>query len=365
MRKVFEQSPPLTFRQNVAQDLRRRFGRAIPSNGHGPVADIELKSESRQSNCNSRQTAKRRRHSWTMVHSYYAAMGGFAIDSGDAEVNFLPVRYPRMALKWQGLKYVSENCIDLLPDLSKSQIKDKSKGNGLAKAVVCFQATWFCIQCIFRFAQGLSISLLELNVFGHALCALLIYLLWWNKPLDVEEPTLLRGPYQNEVFALMFWESGYSSCKHIRARPKANCNNVDYRTTLDIVHASQLYSISLASYLHSANLNAIQEEFFLSGRVQDTFREAIEEHDQPPLKHNHTRLYCGQILYGFCLSEPYRNIDYGISPEDADKHRLWRQNFYSHADLTEGEVQLLKLVNSAYGRGLARSYNAVHPTATN
>lgn len=122
----------------MTQELRKRFGRAIPSNGHEPVADVELKSESRQSE--SRQTAKKRRHSWTMVHSYYAAMGGFAIDSGDAEVNFLPVRYPRMALNRRGLEYVVENYIDLLPDLSESQIKDKSKGSSLAKAVVCFQA---------------------------------------------------------------------------------------------------------------------------------------------------------------------------------------------------------------------------------
>jgi hypothetical protein len=43
----------------------------------------------------------------------------------------------------------------------------------------------------FRMANGLSINLLELNTFAHTFCALATYLLWWDKPLDVEEPILL------------------------------------------------------------------------------------------------------------------------------------------------------------------------------
>ena len=49
-------------------------------------------------------------------------------------------------------------------------------------------ALWFCIGCINRFAQGLSISLLELSTLGHAFCTLFIYAMWWHKPLDVGEP---------------------------------------------------------------------------------------------------------------------------------------------------------------------------------
>lgn len=42
--------------------------------------------------------------------------------------------------------------------------------------------------------QRLGTSLFELNTLGHALCALLIYCLWWNKPLDTKElePIFLR-----------------------------------------------------------------------------------------------------------------------------------------------------------------------------
>ncbi|KAL8960938.1 MAG: hypothetical protein Q9183_005380, partial [Haloplaca sp. 2 TL-2023] len=80
---------------------------------------------------------------------------------------------------------------DVLPYLSEEEIWDKSKANGLAKTIVCIQASWFCIQCIARLGQHLPVSLLELNTFAHAICALLVYVLWWNKPLDVHEPTVI------------------------------------------------------------------------------------------------------------------------------------------------------------------------------
>lgn len=53
-------------------------------------------------------------------------------------------------------------------------------------------------------AQRIPISLLELNTFGHAVCALLIYLVWWEKPFEVDHPTILRSHELWEHFAL-FW----------------------------------------------------------------------------------------------------------------------------------------------------------------
>lgn len=79
----------------------------------------------------------------------------------------------------------------MIPDISSGHIKDKGKANGLAKFLVCAQAVWYGIQVITRLGQGLAIMLLELNVFAHILYALLTYIFWWNKPLDIEEPTLI------------------------------------------------------------------------------------------------------------------------------------------------------------------------------
>jgi len=53
---------------------------------------------------------------------------------------------------------------------------------------LCLQAIWFCVQCILRGFQGLPITLLELNTLAHSICALVVYVLWWRKPLDVDRP---------------------------------------------------------------------------------------------------------------------------------------------------------------------------------
>lgn len=38
----------------------------------------------------------------------------------------------------------------------------------------------------------MGISLLEINVLGHALCTVLTYFIWLHKPLDVQEPERLK-----------------------------------------------------------------------------------------------------------------------------------------------------------------------------
>lgn len=51
-------------------------------------------------------------------------------------------------------------------------------------------------------AQRIPISLLELNTFGHAICALFIYLLWWEKPFEVDIPTIVESDVLLDMFAL-------------------------------------------------------------------------------------------------------------------------------------------------------------------
>ena len=56
-----------------------------------------------------------------------------------------------------------------------------------------------------RLAFQLSIGLLELNTCGHSICALLLAFLWWHKPQDVEEPTVIpvRDEKMQELCAFM------------------------------------------------------------------------------------------------------------------------------------------------------------------
>lgn len=137
------------------------------------------------------------------MHSQYVAMGGFAVDVSDAQLQFLALKdITQFTLTVEGFNWMVDWGIDLVPNLSEAEICDKSKASALAKFLVCLQAIWFCAQCIARLSQNLAISLLELNTFAHAVCTLIIYVLWWDKPLDIEEPTILRGKNMKEATAL-------------------------------------------------------------------------------------------------------------------------------------------------------------------
>lgn len=66
-----------------------------------------------------------------------------------------------------------------------AEIQDRSKGDGLSKALVVGQTAWFVTQCLARWVAGLAITEMELVTLAFAALNGIIYFLWWNKPLDV------------------------------------------------------------------------------------------------------------------------------------------------------------------------------------
>ncbi len=67
------------------------------------------------------------------------------------------------------------------------KIGDRSKGE-LAKVILIMQSLWFICQCIVRWAQGVSLTQLELTTFALASLNGITFMLWWEKPLGVEVP---------------------------------------------------------------------------------------------------------------------------------------------------------------------------------
>ncbi|KAE9372869.1 hypothetical protein N431DRAFT_409181 [Stipitochalara longipes BDJ] len=144
----------------------------------------------------------RRRHQWTLTHSFFAIMGGFAIDTNDLGEDPYIHGSPRLHLGPDAVLEAAR--LSLLPDISLGYIKDKSKADSLAKALVVTQAGWLILQCIERTASKLPLTALELNTLAHAVCALFTYALWWNKPLDIKDPTKIVGE-SVRGFAATFW----------------------------------------------------------------------------------------------------------------------------------------------------------------
>lgn len=67
-------------------------------------------------------------------------------------------------------------------------VQDKAKAEMLGKTLACLQALWMLMQCIVRKAGGLPVTLLEIHVAMHVVCAVGMYGFWLNKPQDVGEP---------------------------------------------------------------------------------------------------------------------------------------------------------------------------------
>ncbi|KAF2004211.1 hypothetical protein P154DRAFT_379750, partial [Amniculicola lignicola CBS 123094] len=119
---------------------------------------------------------------WSMEQAHFALSGGFAISSSA----FSP--HSTLTFTPSGVKFLAK--LGLLPRISHDSVVDKSKADWIAKVLVCVQASWFFVQCIARVSQKLPLTLLELHVLTHVVCAFGMYVLWWGKPYDVGTPVL-------------------------------------------------------------------------------------------------------------------------------------------------------------------------------
>ena len=79
------------------------------------------------------------------------------------------------------------------PIVTREEIQDRSKGDAVTKALVVLQTTWFLLQCAARGLgrQHLAVTELELATAAFAVLNLVIYALWWDKPLDVHCPIVV------------------------------------------------------------------------------------------------------------------------------------------------------------------------------
>jgi len=112
------------------------------------------------------------------VHGFFAVMGGF-VDGEDV----LSLSRIEELVRNEEIEY---------PIASREEIEDRSKGDAVTKALVMSQTTWFLLQCIARASQHLAVTELELVTVAFAVLTIMMYVLWWDKPLDVQCPIRVR-----------------------------------------------------------------------------------------------------------------------------------------------------------------------------
>ncbi|KAF4609604.1 hypothetical protein D9613_012259 [Agrocybe pediades] len=125
---------------------------------------------------------------WTKTHGFFLQMGGFMLYESNStqRLGTLSIDTFEDLVESKKIKF---------PEISYEEIKDRSKGDGLAKALVLTQTTWFIIQLIARYSQRLVITEIELTTSAFAVLNGAMYFLWWSKPLDVQcaDPVYLVG----------------------------------------------------------------------------------------------------------------------------------------------------------------------------
>ncbi|KAJ7257597.1 hypothetical protein C8J57DRAFT_1027823, partial [Mycena rebaudengoi] len=115
-------------------------------------------------------------HKISKTHGFFISMGGFV-----SHVGHHPVTTPDAVHKY----------LDAIRAVDVEDIKDKSKGDALSKGSAFAQGAWFMTQCFARLAQNLPVSELEIATLAFAVVNVFIWLLWWNKPLDVQRPIMV------------------------------------------------------------------------------------------------------------------------------------------------------------------------------
>lgn len=148
-------------------------------------------------------------------------MGGFVLQDPHFQKRdnrYLPHWQGDGVLTLAGVRYLMEHQSNLVPDVPLAHINDRSKVDVLGKIFVTSQVLWFCLDSANRFAQRLPLSLLEIATIAHALCAFFTYLIWWEKPLDISQPTVIIDQVAPQVGALMSMASGerrYAFAGHV------------------------------------------------------------------------------------------------------------------------------------------------------
>ena len=150
---------------------------------------------------------------FSLVHAFYANMDGFAfyrsygddnltVEESDLEIAKNPrgtVDVPR----FETLIYIMKHFPHIISNIPEETILDRAESSNLSKVFLIVQGAWYGINCASRLFQGLPLSLLEVSTTGHLFCALLTYLVWLSKPMNVAAHTLLRGKEAQELHALL------------------------------------------------------------------------------------------------------------------------------------------------------------------
>lgn len=105
----------------------------------------------------------------------------------------------------------------------------------------------------------------QLNTLGHSVCALIVYMFWWNKPLDIEQPTPIVALNIQDTLAFICMES-----KDLRPLYRPNRSNKAETHYLKMVVVSTEPTPDLTDEKDSKNGKATETETTNANKFERT-----------------------------------------------------------------------------------------------
>ncbi|KAI8722591.1 hypothetical protein NCS52_00403200 [Fusarium sp. LHS14.1] len=157
-----------------------------------------------------RRCAKATNGEFRTVHGFYVCMMGVRYNDGDSGGyrTLWPGQYAWLLnnglVSWDNQKSWG---------LSREEIEDKNKADGLVKVAALLQVIWFTLQCIVRSSNHLPLAALETMTLAYVFNALVTYAFWWEKPKDIATAAFVDLPgmtrLQKEKFEGLAMEDTY------------------------------------------------------------------------------------------------------------------------------------------------------------
>ncbi|KAJ6477954.1 hypothetical protein DFH09DRAFT_1056463 [Mycena vulgaris] len=117
------------------------------------------------------------------THGFFISMGGFV-----SRIGHHPVTTSAQLCHWNVSVATPTKYLLDIRAVKVEEIEDKSKGDALSKGVALVQILWFMTQCLARVGEKIAVTELEVTTLAFAVVNVSIWILWWNKPLDVQHP---------------------------------------------------------------------------------------------------------------------------------------------------------------------------------
>jgi hypothetical protein len=137
-------------------------------------------------------SAEKEQPEWTLTHAFYTDMGRFILRNKPCPG--YPDGWKEFPINAKQIHYLwTEGYIDDFPAITRREIQDKNKVDGVLRIFTAFQIVWFVVNMAGRRAQNLTITCGELTTAAFIVCSFGTVLCWRHKPADVITTVLIEA----------------------------------------------------------------------------------------------------------------------------------------------------------------------------